>query len=441
MGEGNVLVRYQGIIFTTLFVGYASYTYNRKSVAYVLPSLLTSGLITKANAGVINSCQNTAYAISKFAGGILSDRISARILFSSGLVLSGISVLLFTLTTNTYLWAALWFLNGLAQGAGWPACGKFLKKWYSPARFGTFWSILTASSNVSGTIFPLVSAAVLLRYGWTSALVLSASVSLVVSCVALLSLVDDPTLVGLPSPAAPVTPSKDTDKETSSSPSTSSSSSSSSTPNMTAGELALSPFLWLVSISYMVVFCAKTAVTDWGQIFVMENLGRSQMQASAFTSALETGGFCGGILAGVVTDRMSSLRLGKINPRLLVAAGFMALCGVGLHLLQHNLTEETSQVLVSSVGFLLGASMFGPISIFGIVASESYPTHLSGTAHAVVALAANVGAISAGWPLSQVARVYSWSGVFTLLEALSMSIVAVLLSSGRLHIMPKAKVQ
>ena len=47
------------------------------------------------------------------------------------------------------------------------------------------------------------------------------------------------------------------------------------------------------------------------------------------------------------------------------------------------------QVFVSSVGILLGASMFGPISIYGIVASESFPAHLSGTAHAVVALAAN----------------------------------------------------
>lgn len=45
--------------------------------------------------------------------------------------------------------------------------------------------------------------------------------------------------------------------------------------------------------------------------------------------------------------------------------------------------------MVSGVGMVLGASMFGPISIYGIVASESFPAHLSGTAHAVVALAAN----------------------------------------------------
>ena len=37
----------------------------------------------------------------------------------------------------------------------------------------------------------------------------------------------------------------------------------------------------------------------------------------------------------------------------------------------------------------MGASIFGPICIFGIVASESFPSHLSGTGHAIAALSAN----------------------------------------------------
>lgn len=41
------------------------------------------------------------------------------------------------------------------------------------------------------------------------------------------------------------------------------------------------------------------------------------------------------------------------------------------------------------MGFGLGACLFACIAIFGIVASESYPAHLSGTAHAIAALAAN----------------------------------------------------
>ncbi len=40
--------------------------------------------------GITISSQNLAYAISKFIGGILSDVVSCRILFGSGLFLSGI---------------------------------------------------------------------------------------------------------------------------------------------------------------------------------------------------------------------------------------------------------------------------------------------------------------------------------------------------------------
>ena len=46
-------------------------------------------------------------------------------------------------------------------------------------------------------------------------------------------------------------------------------------------------------------------------------------------------------------------------------------------------------MFLTSIGFGLGACLFACIAIFGIVASESYPSHLSGTAHAIVALAAN----------------------------------------------------
>lgn len=98
--------RKQLTTFAVLFAGYASYTYNRKSVSFALPDLLKNGLLDKNAAGVISwmfllmlfihlnmvisltgtisSSQNTAYAISKFLGGVLSDKISAKWLFFSG---------------------------------------------------------------------------------------------------------------------------------------------------------------------------------------------------------------------------------------------------------------------------------------------------------------------------------------------------------------------
>lgn len=55
--------------------------------------------------GITISSQNLAYAISKFIGGILSDVVSCRILFGSGLFLSGI----LNLNLNRNLKVCVWF--------------------------------------------------------------------------------------------------------------------------------------------------------------------------------------------------------------------------------------------------------------------------------------------------------------------------------------------
>ena len=47
---------------------------------------------------------------------------------------------------------------------------------------------------------------------------------------------------------------------------------------MTVKNLLLSPILWVVSLSYLNVFACKTALTDWGQVFLIEELKKSQMQ-------------------------------------------------------------------------------------------------------------------------------------------------------------------
>ena len=47
------------------------------------------------------------------------------------------------------------------------------------------------------------------------------------------------------------------------------------TSAMTWNDLVTSPFLWLVAVAYFVVFAAKTSVTEWGQMFLIEDLGHS----------------------------------------------------------------------------------------------------------------------------------------------------------------------
>ena len=159
-----------------------------------------------------------------------------------------------------------------------------------------------------------------------------------------------------------------------------------------------SPFIWIICACYMMVFCTKTSAVDWGQLYLMDDHRHDQYVGSTFTSSVEWGGFVGGILSGYLGDWAATRRRNQLaidptpmptNPRMRVAILFTGLTITALHLMYFTVNSQSSIVWICSVGFILGAGLFGAIIIYGVVATEAAPVAWSGTAHAIVALAAN----------------------------------------------------
>lgn len=59
------------------------------------------------------------------------------------------------------------------------------------------------------------------------------------------------------------------------------------------------------------------------------------------------------------------------------------------NLFRQQLLFAGFQMDICLTGGLLGFSLYGPISLYGVMAMEAAPTHLAGTSHAIVGLAAN----------------------------------------------------
>ncbi|CAL4100835.1 unnamed protein product, partial [Meganyctiphanes norvegica] len=402
--QNRELWRYQSAVFTSLFIGYACYTYNRKSVSYTLPALFTQELLTKNGAGAIISFQNTAYGISKFMGGIMSDRVSARLLFSSGLLLSGVACVLFSMTTNPVLWSAMWILNGFAQGAGWPACAKLLKKWYSPTKFGTMWSILSGSSNLSGSLSPFIAAYLILNHGWETSLIFAGSVSIIMSIGVLYILVDDPTSLSLPDPTFNMQTVEEKSTKTKSKEEYENKSA------MRTSELLSSPFLWLVSFGAFVIFWAKTALQDWGQLYLIDQLDRTQIQASSFISSIELGGFFGGIIAGIITDRMKNKEHRSGNPRLQVATIFLFGCVMSFHFLCFSVSKDTPQISVHMLFSLFGEVLFSPENLHVQCRSCCITSHVTGGIYEGASLCIDSYEVRNGWSISKCKTQQTWQG-------------------------------
>ncbi|NXP02566.1 G6PT1 protein, partial [Thinocorus orbignyianus] len=365
--------------------------------------------------GLITSSQSAAYAISKFISGVLSDRLSARWLFSCGLLLVGAVNVGFAASSTLAAFAGLWFLNGLAQGLGWPPCGKVLRKWFEPSQFGTWWAILSTSMNLAGGLGPIVAALVSLHYDWRMTLSFSGLICVAVSFVCLVLIKNEPSDVGLPNIDQGAKKGKK----------------GSSNDNSTLTELLLSPYLWVLSTGYLVVFGVKTCCTDWGQLFLIQERGQSMLVGSSYMSALEIGGLVGSIAAGYLSDRAVA-RVGLSsygNPRHTLLLSMMAGMCMSMFLFRVTVTGDSPKVTharaatgscrdVPSVGFEKITVSFVKEAFFNnpLITLTDLKTLL---VFCLFSLA--VGGFLAGLPFSTIAKHYSWATAFWVAEVTCMA--------------------
>ncbi|XP_051895807.1 glucose-6-phosphate exchanger SLC37A4a isoform X3 [Pristis pectinata] len=331
----------------------------------------------------------------------------------------------FSWSSTITAFTVLWFLNGLAQGFGWPPCGKILRKWFEPAQFGTWWAVLSTSMNLAGSLGPLIATTMALSYSWRVTLSLSGSISIGIAFLCLFFIINEPMDVGLPN----IEPGlKKGDKK------------GSTGDESTLKELLLTPYLWILNIGYLVVFGVKTCCTDWGQLFLIQEKGQTALIGSSFMSALEVGGLLGSVAAGYLSDRAVARKglRSHGNPRHGLLLSMMAGMALSMYLFRVTVTPESAkenelwtliflpltqitnltedELWILSLGAVFGFCSYGPIALFGVIANESAPSNLSGTSHAIVALMANVGGFLAGLPFSTIAKNYSWDTAFWIAE-------------------------
>ncbi|NWV25156.1 G6PT1 protein, partial [Origma solitaria] len=403
--------RYRTVIFATMFVGYTLYYFNRKTFSFVMPAVMAEVELGKDDLGLITSSQSAAYAISKFISGVLSDQMSARWLFSSGLLMVGLVNVVFSWSSTVMAFAGLWFLNGLAQGLGWPPCGKILRKWFEPSQFGTWWAILSTSMNLAGGLGPIVAALVAMNYDWRKTLSFSGFTCVVISFVCLVLIKNEPSDVGLPNIEQGAKKGKK----------------GSSSDNSTLTELLLSPYLWVLSTGYLVVFGVKTCCTDWGQLFLIQERGQSMLVGSSYMSALEIGGLVGSIAAGYLSDRaVAKVGLSSYgNPRHALLLSMMAGMCVSMFLFRVTVTGDSPKNMRFLLAFFLPlpVSSFPDITVSFVKETFSYNnlSTLTDFKNTPVLLAfclffVTVGGFLAGLPFSTIAKHYSWATAFWVAE-------------------------
>ena len=91
------------LIGTICSVSYLGVYIARNILGAVTPQMISSGVSTTESIGTLSSIYFITYAVGQLINGIIGDRISPKYMISLGLILAGISNIVFTLTANNIL--------------------------------------------------------------------------------------------------------------------------------------------------------------------------------------------------------------------------------------------------------------------------------------------------------------------------------------------------
>ncbi|WP_419238232.1 MFS transporter [Photobacterium leiognathi subsp. mandapamensis] len=398
-------------IMVSMYIGYAVFYLTRKNFSYAMPAIITDLGWDKADIGLMGTLFYLTYGISKFISGIVSDRSNPRYFMGLGLIATGIINILFGLSSSIVALSILWVLNAWFQGWGWPACSKLLTTWYSRSERGGWWSVWNTAHNLGGAMIPIIVGYTVLHYGWRYSFFIPGVIAVIVGCLLCWRLRDKPTTMGLPSIGHwrkdyLEIAHENTGKGLS--------------QNQILTRYVLSnKYIWLLGLSYILVYIVRTAINDWGNLYLTEQYGYSLITANSALSLFEIGGFLGSLVAGWGSDKIFS---GNRGPMILLFS-----MGIFLSVAALWLMPIASFALQAVCLFAIGFFVFGPQMLIGMAAAECSHKDSVGAATGFVGLFAYMGAALAGYPLAIITQHFHWTGFFVVISVAAAAIGLLLL--------------
>ena len=423
--------------FSTLrwiYVAYVMCYLVRKNYPMILPSLAENQLLSQGEAGIVASTFQVVVGIVKFFCGVYVDRSSSpALLLAKCLGIAGASCLamqlvFWTFSGPSFGWIRLglvtffWSANGAGQAVAWPSLARVFMAWFPDAATrGTWYSILATNQNLGGVLAPVVYPPLMAAYGWEIALFGPAILTLTYAFFMSMNLKSGP-----PSNDTVLT-SSDAVSDVSAAatlPRSSGSGSGVAISNKGKGKdqekkmgfleifkhlMSMQSFVWLC-FAYIPIMLIRQSLINWTAV-IFNASGMSLFEAGSCISALEFGGFVGGLTGGYLSDRLFN---GRRGPIMVI---FSCLCVPLALALQFGLTADTNQlgmsklVLLRVVFFLTGFASFPPHSLIGLMSREISPVNMRSTAGCVAKACGQLGAAAAGWPLQALAQEAGWSCV------------------------------
>ena len=433
-------------------IGYIFFYLIRKNFSFAMPGLTAEFGISKAALGGVLSAAGFLYGLSKLLNGMLADRINGRWHMVTGLAVStatafviGYGAEIITALTGvpagstpefvgkfTILLSALWIVNNIFQGCGFPPCSRLIPRWVPANELSTKMSIWNTSHSIGAGLAGVLCGVIIMGHmgvdasanaevvdmiaanlkeapesieviskaqhfgAWKWAFIIPGIIAAAGVFITAAILRDTPKSVGLPELEDGKKDGEPEVKE-----------SQAEISAFIRKHVWQNPVIWALALADFFVYVIRFAVLDWGPTFLQEHCGMTAGWAASTVIIFELFGVVGMLAAGWISDKVFSGRASRTCLFCMLGALVAILGFISLQ------TAGASPVILLFVLALAGAFIYGPQALIGVIASNHATRKSSATANGIIGFVSYVSVLVSGWGFGKIAdSQYGWHGVF-----------------------------
>ncbi len=125
----NIHLEYKELsrkFFWFIFITYTLVCMTKNCYNGAMASIVSEGVLTKSQTGLITAVFYIVYAPMQIVGGIVADKFSPQKMIKIGLIGAAIANVVISLNQNYYVMLTAWAFNGLVQFGIWPSIFKIV---------------------------------------------------------------------------------------------------------------------------------------------------------------------------------------------------------------------------------------------------------------------------------------------------------------------------
>lgn len=388
-------------LFISAYIGYAMYYVTRQNLNPIAHVFKPATGMTDDQFGLMVSISLIAYGIGKFLSGMLADKSNIRVFLAFGLMASSVINLFFGYLHSFYLLVFFWTLNQAFQSMGFPPIARIFAYWFSPKERASKWT-LWASAHTVGISIAAIIAAVILKLTnvvpwihWQFVFVLSGIMGIATSIFILASGADTPESVGLP----PVEEYKKVEQLV-----VKEKTDGDSYMTLLRKYVLTNKYIWILSIAFLCVYYVRYVTLSWAAIF-LDSRELSKASIPLIFTLNPLVGALGGIVAGILTDKIFR---GRCSPANIIYFVLLAFSAYGFYLFAGPSHIALTCFFIAAIGFFVD----GPQNLLNVQISFLTTKESVAAACGFCGLFAYIGGFMAGSGASFIKNHWGWEGVF-----------------------------